>query len=170
LAPPHSLSAAAANHGLAGRREGYSAAMMVEESRIVQGCIFHTLPKNLDNIGFSVPSRPRHLLDQQSVCSVQTVLQKRRAKLCTRLRHRPTSKSLCDLYSREQSGFISHGPRCQVGSALVKLCVEYDCFLGPRNIAVTKPASGAGNLTLSIFSTRHSSQLAGSGSESAAQL
>jgi CheY-like chemotaxis protein len=47
-------SAAAASHGLARRRQGYSAAMMVEESRILQVCIFHTLQKNLINIDFSV--------------------------------------------------------------------------------------------------------------------
>jgi hypothetical protein len=35
-------------------RQGYSAAMMVEESRILQVCIFHTLEKNLANIDFSV--------------------------------------------------------------------------------------------------------------------
>jgi CheY-like chemotaxis protein len=48
------LSAYAANHGLTRRRQGYSAAMMVEESRILQVCIFHTLEKNLDSIDFSV--------------------------------------------------------------------------------------------------------------------
>jgi CheY-like chemotaxis protein len=44
----------AANHGLTRRRQGYSAAMMVEESRILQVCIFHTLEKNLAAIDFSV--------------------------------------------------------------------------------------------------------------------
>jgi CheY-like chemotaxis protein len=44
----------AANHGLTRRRQGYSAAMMVEESRILQVCIFHTLQKNLATIDFSV--------------------------------------------------------------------------------------------------------------------
>jgi len=48
------LSAFAANHGLTRRRQGYSAAMMVEESRILQVCIFHTLEKNLATIDFSV--------------------------------------------------------------------------------------------------------------------
>jgi hypothetical protein len=39
---------------LARRRQGYTAAMMVEESRILQVCIFHTLHKNLEVIDFSV--------------------------------------------------------------------------------------------------------------------
>jgi CheY-like chemotaxis protein len=48
------LSSFAANHGLTRRRQGYSAAMMVEESRILQVCIFHTLQNNLASIDFSV--------------------------------------------------------------------------------------------------------------------
>ena len=48
------LSPFAANHGLTRRRQGYSAAMMVEESRILQVCIFHTLEKNFATIDFSV--------------------------------------------------------------------------------------------------------------------
>jgi DNA-binding response OmpR family regulator len=48
------LSAAAAEHGLKRRREGYSASMLVEESRILQVCIFCTLQKNLANINFSI--------------------------------------------------------------------------------------------------------------------
>jgi DNA-binding response OmpR family regulator len=48
------LSAAAAEHGVKRRREGYSASMLVEESRILQVCIFHTLQKNLANINFSI--------------------------------------------------------------------------------------------------------------------
>jgi ActR/RegA family two-component response regulator len=48
------LSAGASDHGLARRRLGYTAAMMVEESRILQVCIFHTLQKNLEVIDFSV--------------------------------------------------------------------------------------------------------------------
>ncbi len=47
--PPSSF---AANHGLTRRRQGYSAAMMVEESRILQVCIFHTLERNLGRIDF----------------------------------------------------------------------------------------------------------------------
>jgi CheY-like chemotaxis protein len=47
------LSTAAAEHGANRRREGYSASMLVEESRILQVCIFHTLQKNLANINFS---------------------------------------------------------------------------------------------------------------------
>jgi CheY-like chemotaxis protein len=48
------LSEAASKHGLARLRQGYSAAMMVEESRILQVSIFHTLQKNLEVIDFSV--------------------------------------------------------------------------------------------------------------------
>jgi CheY-like chemotaxis protein len=48
------LSPFAANHGLARRRQGYTAAMMVEESRILQVCIFHTLENNLATIDFRV--------------------------------------------------------------------------------------------------------------------
>jgi CheY-like chemotaxis protein len=48
------VSPFAANHGLTRRRQGYSAAMIVEESRILQVCIFHTLEKNLASIDFSV--------------------------------------------------------------------------------------------------------------------
>jgi CheY-like chemotaxis protein len=47
-------SDAASAHGLARRRQGYTAAMMVEESRILQVTIFHTLQKNLGTIDFSV--------------------------------------------------------------------------------------------------------------------
>jgi hypothetical protein len=48
------LSAAAAEHGRSRRRLGYTAAMMVEESRILQVSIFHTLQKNNDAIDFTV--------------------------------------------------------------------------------------------------------------------
>jgi CheY-like chemotaxis protein len=44
----------ASNHGLERRRQGYTAAMLVEESRILQVTIFHTLQKNLGTIDFSV--------------------------------------------------------------------------------------------------------------------
>lgn len=48
------LSVAAAEHGMNRRKQGYSAAMLVEESRILQVSIFHTLQKNLSSIDFSV--------------------------------------------------------------------------------------------------------------------
>ena len=48
------LSPAAAEHGLNRRRQGYSAAMLVEESRMLQISIFHTLQKNLAQIDFSI--------------------------------------------------------------------------------------------------------------------
>jgi CheY-like chemotaxis protein len=48
------MSASAAEHGLARRRQGYTAAMMVEESRVLQVSIFNTLQNNLASIDFSV--------------------------------------------------------------------------------------------------------------------
>jgi len=47
-------SEAAIEHGAARFRQGYSAAMMVEESRILQVSIFETLQNNLISIDFSV--------------------------------------------------------------------------------------------------------------------
>ncbi|HEV2646556.1 MAG TPA: response regulator [Acidobacteriaceae bacterium] len=47
-------SEAATKHGVDRRRRGYTAAMMVEESRILQVTVFHTLQKNLGTIDFSV--------------------------------------------------------------------------------------------------------------------
>jgi DNA-binding response OmpR family regulator len=44
----------AAEHGRNRRRQGYTAAMLVEESRMLQVSIFHTLQKNLANIDFSI--------------------------------------------------------------------------------------------------------------------
>jgi len=48
------LSSGAADHGANRFRQGYTAAMLVEESRILQVSIFHTLQKNLVNIDYSV--------------------------------------------------------------------------------------------------------------------
>ena len=48
------VSAAAALHGLERRRQGYSAAMLVEESRMLQVSIFQTLQNNLASIDFSL--------------------------------------------------------------------------------------------------------------------
>ena len=47
-------SASAARHGINRFRQGYSAAMLVEESRMLQVSIFNTLQKNLVNIDYSV--------------------------------------------------------------------------------------------------------------------
>ena len=47
-------SPAAAKHGLDRRRQGYSAAMLVEESRILQVSVFHALQRNLARIDFSI--------------------------------------------------------------------------------------------------------------------
>jgi CheY-like chemotaxis protein len=48
------VSAAAAEHGATRHKQGYTAAMMVEESRMLQVCIFQTLQNNLATIDFSV--------------------------------------------------------------------------------------------------------------------
>jgi len=48
------MSTAAAEHGLTRRKQGYTAAMMVEESRMLQVSIFNTLQNNLASIDFSV--------------------------------------------------------------------------------------------------------------------
>lgn len=48
------VSHAATQHGLARRKQGYTAAMMVEESRLLQVTIFDTLQHNLATIDFSV--------------------------------------------------------------------------------------------------------------------
>jgi ActR/RegA family two-component response regulator len=48
------VSTTATEHGTARRKQGYTAAMMVEESRILQVSVFNTLQKNLANIDFSV--------------------------------------------------------------------------------------------------------------------
>jgi hypothetical protein len=43
------ISPAAAEHGLLRRQQGYSAAMMVEESRMLQVSIFQTLERNVED-------------------------------------------------------------------------------------------------------------------------
>jgi CheY-like chemotaxis protein len=48
------VSVAAARHGANRRQHGYTAAMVVEESRMLQVCIFQTLQDNLASIDFSV--------------------------------------------------------------------------------------------------------------------
>lgn len=47
------VSPAAVEHGLLRRKQGYSAAMMVEESRMLQVTIFQTLQNNLRQVDFS---------------------------------------------------------------------------------------------------------------------
>ena len=44
---------AAWQHGILRRQQGYSAAMIVEESRILQVSIFNTLQKSLQRVDFS---------------------------------------------------------------------------------------------------------------------
>jgi CheY-like chemotaxis protein len=48
------ISASAAKHGVDRFRQGYTAAMLVEESRMLQVSIFHALQNNLANIDYSV--------------------------------------------------------------------------------------------------------------------
>ncbi len=48
------MSDAAHDHGLSRREQGYTAAMMVEESRMLQVSIFHTLQLNLKKLDASV--------------------------------------------------------------------------------------------------------------------
>jgi CheY-like chemotaxis protein len=69
-------SATAAKHGVTRRQQGYSAAMMVEESRILQVCIFHTLEKNLATIEFSV------LITQEMTIADEVDSQLRQAMEC----------------------------------------------------------------------------------------
>jgi DNA-binding NarL/FixJ family response regulator len=47
------VSDAAAEHGVTRRRQGYSPAMMVEESRMLQVSLFQTLQNNLHKVDFS---------------------------------------------------------------------------------------------------------------------
>src|ERR1017187_922160 len=48
------VSEAAVAHGKIRQSQGYSIPMMVEESRILQVSIFHTLQKNLSSVDFSL--------------------------------------------------------------------------------------------------------------------
>jgi len=48
------VSIAATKHGLDRRRQGYSAAMLVEESRMLEVSIFQTLQNHMANIDFSL--------------------------------------------------------------------------------------------------------------------
>lgn len=48
------VSSEAADHGRRRRRQGYTAAMMVEESRMLQVSIFQTLQNNLQKVDFSL--------------------------------------------------------------------------------------------------------------------
>jgi YesN/AraC family two-component response regulator len=48
------VSRAARDHGINRQEQGYTAAMLVEESRMLQVCIFDTLQQNLATIDFSV--------------------------------------------------------------------------------------------------------------------
>ena len=48
------VSKAASDHGSNRQEQGYTAGMLVEESRMLQVCIFDTLQKNLATIDFSV--------------------------------------------------------------------------------------------------------------------
>jgi hypothetical protein len=56
------ISIAAREHGDLRRKQGYTAAMVVEESRILQVSIFNTLQNNLARVDFS-----RVLLDVMTI-------------------------------------------------------------------------------------------------------
>jgi CheY-like chemotaxis protein len=60
--PEANFSIAAHEHGKLRRRQGYTAAMIVEESRILQVSIFNTLQNNLPSVDFS-----RVLLDVMTI-------------------------------------------------------------------------------------------------------
>jgi hypothetical protein len=47
------ISKAAAQHGELRRRQGYPVEMLIEESRLLQVCIFTTLHKNVKNLEFT---------------------------------------------------------------------------------------------------------------------
>ena len=47
-----SVLVAASHHGRLRRKQGYTIAMLVDESRILQVCIFSTLHKNQKRLGF----------------------------------------------------------------------------------------------------------------------
>jgi CheY-like chemotaxis protein len=53
VTPTAQVSIAAREHGYLRRKQGYTAAMMVEESRILQLSIFNTLQNNLSRVDFS---------------------------------------------------------------------------------------------------------------------
>jgi hypothetical protein len=48
------VSEAAVEHGNIRRSQGYSASMIIEESRILQVSIFNTLQKNLTTVDYSL--------------------------------------------------------------------------------------------------------------------
>jgi hypothetical protein len=48
------VSVAAAKHGVERRKGGYSAAMLIEESRMLQVSLFQTVQHNLANLDLSV--------------------------------------------------------------------------------------------------------------------
>src|SRR6202040_568284 len=47
------ISVAASHHGDLRRKQGYTVAMVVEESRLLQVCLFTTLHKNTNRIEYS---------------------------------------------------------------------------------------------------------------------
>jgi hypothetical protein len=48
------VSPSASKHGILRRDQGYTPAMMVEESRMLQVSIFHTLERNLKSVDFNL--------------------------------------------------------------------------------------------------------------------
>jgi len=65
------ISVAASHHGDLRRKQGYSVAMVVEESRLLQVCLFTTLHKNTNLIEYS-----KLLLDVVTIGSVPEPVEK----------------------------------------------------------------------------------------------
>ncbi len=66
------VSVAASHHGDLRRKQGYSVAMVVEESRLLQVCLFSTLHKNTTDLDYedTAPGRGDHR--GRSGCATKT--------------------------------------------------------------------------------------------------
>jgi hypothetical protein len=70
------ISVAASQHGNLRRKQGYTVAMMIEESRLLQVCVFTTLHKSATQLDFSkllpdiaiIADEVDAQLKQQTVC------------------------------------------------------------------------------------------------------
>jgi len=51
------MSSAASRNGMRRRQQGYTPAMLAEESRLLQVCVFHTLEQNLQRVDYSIVLR-----------------------------------------------------------------------------------------------------------------
>jgi DNA-binding response OmpR family regulator len=57
LGTPAPMSSAASRNGMRRRQQGYTPAMLAEESRLLQVSIFHTLERNLQRVDYSIVLR-----------------------------------------------------------------------------------------------------------------